>query len=287
MTHPVVLLMRTLAPLPLPLLRGLGAALGHLLFWVARSRRHIALTNLALCFPDWSPAKRKRVARRTFVRFCQAALDRAWVWHGPEDVMRSRVRITGAVDDITRPGAVIVFAPHFYGLDAGGSGILQQLDPPACSIYSTQSNPAIDAWMRAGRTRFGHLTLLSRTEGVRGVVRTLRQGKGLYLLPDMDFGPEESIFVPFFGVPAATVPSVARFAKLGNARVVPVVTRMTRSGYEVQVHPAWQHYPTDDVVADTAYMNTQLEGYVRQAPEEYYWVHRRFKTRPPGVPPVY
>lgn len=287
MTHPVVLLMRTLAPLPLPLLRGLGAALGHLLFWVARSRRHIALTNLALCFPDWSPAQRRHVARRTFVRFCQAALDRAWVWHGPEDVVRARVRITGAVDDITRPGAVIVFAPHFYGLDAGGSGILQQLDPPACSIYSTQSNPAIDAWMRAGRTRFGHLTLLSRTEGVRGVVRTLRQGKGLYLLPDMDFGPEESVFVPFFGVPAATVPSVARFAKLGNARVVPVVTRMTRTGYEVQVHPAWQHYPTDDLVADTAYMNAQLEGYIRQAPEEYYWVHRRFKTRPPGVPSVY
>ncbi|MDR2127619.1 MAG: lipid A biosynthesis acyltransferase [Burkholderiaceae bacterium] len=280
-------LMRALAPLPLPLLRSLGALMGHVLFVLARARRRIALTNLQLCFPQWSQAQRKNLARRNFVCFAQTFLDRAWIWHGKPEVVRQRLRITGQIEDLTRPGAVVMFAPHFYGMDAGGSAVMQQIDRPACTIYATQPNPVFDAWMRAGRRRFGQATLLARTEGVKPIVRALREGKMLYLLPDMDLGPQESVFVPFFGVPTATVPSLSRFAKLGQARVVPVVTRMVPQGYQVQVHPAWQDFPTSDPAADAARMNQQLQDWINAMPEQYYWVHKRFKTRPPGQPAVY
>ena len=279
--------MRLLARLPLPVLRALGAGLGRLLYALARRRRHIALVNLRLCYPDWSDARLHDVARRSFVLFSQAFFDRAWLWHAPPAVVRRRLRITGATQDLTREGAVVMFAPHFYGMDAGGSAVMDQIERPACTIYSTQSNPAVDAWMRAGRLRFGQATLLSRQDGVKPIVRALREGKMLYLLPDMDLGPQESIFVPFFGIPTATVPSLPRFAKLGGARVVPVVTRLVPDGYEVRVHPAWQSYPSDDVAADTTRMNAELQTWIDAMPEQYYWVHKRFKTRPAGEPPVY
>jgi KDO2-lipid IV(A) lauroyltransferase len=109
----------------------------------------------------------------------------------------------------------------------------------------------------------------------------------MYLLPDMNFGPEESIFVPFYGVPAATVPSLSRFARLGRAKVVPVVTRMRRGGYEVHVHEGWAAFPSGDVEADTALMNRRLQDYIDEMPDQYYWVHKRFKTRPPGEAGVY
>ena len=115
----------------------------------------------------------------------------------------------------------------------------------------------------------------------------LRQGEPLYLLPDMNFGPHESVFVPFYGVPACTVPSLSRFARLGRAQVVPVVTRMTPQGYDVEVMPAWDDFPTTDATADTATMNLRLQAWIDTMPEQYYWVHKRFKDRPEGEPSVY
>ena len=141
--------------------------------------------------------------------------------------------------------------------------------------------------MLRGRQRFEPARPFGRADGVKAIVSALRDGSPLYLLPDMNFGPEESIFVPFYGVPAATVPSLPRFARLGDARVVPVVTRMTPHGYDVTVMPAWQDYPTRDVTADTALMNRHLQDYIDTMPEQYYWVHKRFKSRPPGMPGIY
>jgi KDO2-lipid IV(A) lauroyltransferase len=109
----------------------------------------------------------------------------------------------------------------------------------------------------------------------------------MYLLPDMNFGPEESIFVPFYGVPAATVPSLSRFARLARAKVVPLVCRLTPAGYELRLLEAWAGFPSEDLVADTALMNERLQGYIDAMPAQYYWVHKRFKTRPPGEPGVY
>ena len=138
-----------------------------------------------------------------------------------------------------------------------------------------------------GRERFGRVRLFRREDGVKPIVSALRQHELLYLLPDMNFGPSESIFVPFYGEVAATVPSLSRFAKLGRARVVPVITRMTQTGYEVVVHPAWQDFPSDDAEADTALMNQRLEAFINTMPAQYFWVHKRFKTRPPGAPELY
>ena len=268
MTHPGVWLMRALATLPLPWLRAAGAGLGRLLFVLARRRRHVALTNLRLCFPEWSERQRIDVARRSFVMFTQSFIDRAWVWHAPDAVVRARIRLVGAVDELRKPEAAVLFAPHFYGMDAGGAAIMQQAVRIGGSIYSPQSGAATDAWVRAGRERFGDVVLINRRDGIKPVIKSLREGRYLYLLPDMDLGPAESIFVPFFGVPAATVPSLPRLARLGRARVVPTVTRMTADGYEVQVDPAWQNYPGDDVEADTALMNQRLEAYIRTMPEQ-------------------
>lgn len=287
MTHPGVFVMRALAHLPLPWLRAAGAGLGRLLFVLARGRRRIALVNLRLCFADLSEAERVALARRSFIAFAQSFIDRAWVWHASDAVVRQRIRLVGAVDELRQPQAAVLFAPHFYGMDAGGAAIMQQAVRIGGSIYSPQSNAAIDAWVRAGRERFGDVVMISRRDGVKPVIKSLREGRYLYLLPDMDLGPEESIFVPFFGVPAATVPSLPRLARLGRARVVPTVTRMTPDGYEVQVHPAWPDYPSADASADTALMNRRLEDWIRAMPEQYYWVHKRFKTRPPGEPSVY
>jgi KDO2-lipid IV(A) lauroyltransferase len=280
--HPGILFMRALSVLPLPAIRGLGRLLGYVLYATVRPRRRIVLTNLRLCFPELTERQRRALARRSVVCFTQALLDRAWLWHADPDVVRRRLRLTGAIEGLTRPGAVVIFAPHFYGMDAGGSAIMQQAARAGSTLYATQSSAAFDAWMQAGRARFGDVTPIARAAGPKPVLRALREGRMLYLLPDMDLGPRESVFVPFFGVNTATVPSLARFAKLGHARVVPVVTRMTRQGYEARVHPAWEHYPSDDAVADAARMNRELEGYIRAVPEQYYWVHKRFKTRPPG-----
>ena len=252
MTHPGILFMRALSHLPLGAVRGLGTLLGRLLFVLARSRRRAALIHLRLAYPQWSEAERVALARRNFVYFAQAFLDRSWLWHAAPDLVRQRLRITGSVDDLTREGAVVMFAPHFYGMDAGGSAVMQQIDRPACTIYSTQPNPALDEWMQAGRQRFGDATLLSRTEGVKPIGRALREGKMLYLLPDMD-----------------------------------LVTRLTDFGYEVKVHPAWPDYPSADATADAALMNQRLQGYIDEMPEQYYWVHKRFKTRPPGEASFY
>ena len=287
MSHPGIGLMRALARLPLPWLRALGGVLGRLLFALARRCRHIALVNLRLAFPEWREDERIAVARRSFIAFAQSFIDRAWVWHAPDAVVRQRIRLTGAVHELRRPEAAVLFAPHFYGMDAGGAAIMQQAVARGGSIYSPQSGAATDAWVRAGRERFGDVVLINRRDGVKPVIKSLREGRYLYLLPDMDLGPEESLFVPFFGVPAATVPSLPRLARLGRARVVPTVTRMTPQGYEVQVHPAWTDYPSEDVAADTALMNRRLEEWIRAMPEQYYWVHKRFKTRPAGEPSVY
>jgi KDO2-lipid IV(A) lauroyltransferase len=286
MSHLGVLFMRLIAPLPLGWVRAFGRALGLVLYVLVWPRRKVVDTNLRLCFPQWSEAQRKRVAREVFVHVTQSFLDRAWLWHARPEVVLRRVVLTGAVRELAGAEPTIVFAPHFVGLDAGVTGLTQQLPRPMTGIYTRQSNPVVDQWVLQGRHRFGGRPM-SRSEGVRELVSALRAGDLLYLLPDMNFGPEESIFVPFYGVPAATVPSLSRFARLGRAKVVPVVTRLTPAGYEVRVLEAWAGFPTKDVAADTALMNQRLQEYIDAMPSQYYWVHKRFKTRPPGEPGVY
>ena len=279
--------MRVLGRLPLDWLRALGLLLGCVLYVLIVPRRRVATTNLRLCFPALSKRQIRSRVLRTFVHFAQAWLDRGWLWHGSPELVRARLQLTGAVDVLQGDAPVVIFAPHFVGLDAGWTALTQQLPRRFTTIYTNQADQVIDAWILAGRQRFGRVRLFGRVQGVKAIVAALRAGDPLYLLPDMNYGPQESVFVPFYGVAEATVPSLSRFARLARAKVVPVITRMTRQGYEVQVMPAWADFPSDDALADTALMNQRLQAYIDTMPDQYFWVHKRFKDRPPGVPGVY
>ncbi len=279
--------MRVLAHVPLPALRALGWCLGQLLYVLAVPRRKVALRNLALCLPKATVAQRSRWARETFVVFCQTWLDRSWLWFAPREVVQRRVRLQGALNELEGDTPTIIFAPHFYGMDAGGTALTLHTPRAFTSIFSTHPDPAVDAWFMAGRQRFGDVRMLNRADGVKPIISNLRKGGLLYLLSDMDFGPGESIFVPFYGVPTATVPSLPRFARLGRAKVIGMYTRLTPTGYVAEITPAWEGYPSDDVEADTAQMNLRLQSYIDTMPGQYYWVHKRFKTRPAGEPSVY
>jgi len=283
--------MRALAHVPLPLIRGFGKALGPVLHALAAPRRRVVDANLALCFPEKSAAERRRIARETFVYVAQSWLDRSWLWHAPERVVASRLKVVGAASEIDEIAngkePMILFAPHFYGLDAAATALTMHTARPSTTIYTTQRDPLIDEWISEGRKRFGNVITLNRVDGIKPIIAGLRKGGLLYLLPDMDFGRDQTVFVPFYGVQAATVPSLSRFARLGRAKVVPIVSKLVKGGYEIQVLPAWQNFPTDDVIADTTLMNERLQGYIDTMPSQYYWVHRRFKTRPEGEASVY
>ena len=282
-----VALMRLLVYLPLRPLRALGGLLGLVLYSLAGARRRVVWTNLRLCFPALPKARLRGMAVHTFIHFAQAWLDRGWLWHGSDRILRKRLRLGGALEELHGNAPTVIFAPHFVGLDAGWTALTQRVPRAFNTIYSSQVDKTVDAWILAGRKRFGRPRLFGRDDGLKPVVAALRAGQPLYLLPDMNITRQESVFVPFYGVPTATLTSLSRFAKLGRAKVVPVITRMTDFGYEVEVKAAWQDFPTDDLKVDAAHMNRCLQTYIDAIPTEYYWVHKRFKVRPEGEDSVY
>jgi len=269
--------------LPLSLLAPLGRAAGLLLYLLAGERRRVVLTNFRLCFPELSEGERIRRARNHFAAFTRSLLEHGILWWGSRERVLDMVRIEGiehwrAVSD--RP--VIWLSPHFVGLDMGGIRLTAEY--PLVSVYSKQKNPVFDAVLLHGRTRLGPTELYSRQDGIRPVAKAIKKGLPFYYLPDMDFGERDSIFVPFFGVPAATISGLSRIAALTGAVVVPAVTTQLPGGkgYVLRFHPAWDNFPSGDLAADTRRMNAFIEDRVREMPEQYYWLHKRFKTRPPG-----
>ncbi|MEY4591311.1 MAG: hypothetical protein RIR18_206 [Pseudomonadota bacterium] len=272
--------------LPLPLLRGLGWLIGHLLFVLARERRNVVLTNLRLCFPEKSPTARFNLARRHVAAFTQAFLDRAVLWWAPCERLERMITVTGLEHlETNKDQATILLSAHFLGLDAGWTKL--SFGRQMLGYYSNQKNPVFDAVLLAGRMRFGSPQLIPRNDGVRKVVKLVTEGLPLYYFPDQDYGPREALFVPFFGVPAATISGLSRMAKLTKARVVPCMTRMTAKGYQLEIHPAWTDFPSDNIEADTLRQNQFIERQVLTMPEQYFWLHKRFKTRPPGEPRIY
>ncbi len=287
MVRLLIAFMRWIASWPLPVLRALGAGCGLLLYVFAHARRHVVQVNLRHCFPAMSAAERATLARQHFVQVGQSLIDRAWLWHAPLQVVRQRLQWTGAVAQLAGEQPTVIFAPHFVGLDAGGLALTLHSTTPVAFIYVTQSNPDLENWVNQGRERGGPVKPYFRHDGVKQIVSALRQGEKLHLSPDMDLGPEDSVFVDFMGVPAATVTSLPRFAKLGRAQVVPMLTRMTPQGYTIEVLPAWADFPSGDLRLDTERMNARLAEWIARQPSQYYWVHKRFKTRPEGQPSLY
>ncbi len=265
----------------------LAHVLSDLFWWVARPRRRVTLTNLRACFPEMPEAERERIGQLTFRNLVRAALDHSVLWNADRQTIENYIKVEGEEhvhDAANRP--LIMIAPHFVGLDAGG--VRFNTLARGVSIYSRQKNPVWDEWLLKGRQRFNDPVLLAR-QGIdmRSVVRTVRDGLPLYYLPDMDLGPVNSVFVPFFGVQAATIPMVSRIARMTGARVVMAVTEMTDDGYVLHFEPPWENFPGESVEEDTARMNRELERWVLRLPTQYFWTHKRFKTRPEGEASLY
>lgn len=260
----------------------LGRVIGNLLWTLAAPRRRVTLTNLRLCFPQLSEAERIALGRRTFQHIARALVDHGLLATVTREDFDRHVRVEGTqhlTDPANRP--LILIAPHFVGLDAGGLAVNTLVR--GVSIYARSRNPEWDRWLLDIRNKFNAPLLIQR-EGfdLRAAVRALKDGLPFYYLPDQDPGERNGIFVPFFGVPAATLPMVPRLAKMAGARVVMCVTEMTPDGYVLHIEPPLADYPSGDVEADTARMNTEIERWARRLPDQYLWTHKRFKTRPVG-----
>jgi len=269
--------------LPLGALAALGNAVGICTFWLVRERREVTRINLAKCFPAMDSAARERLAREHFRAFGRAFVEHALLWWAPRERIERLVRVSGLEWLRGQRGSpVILFAPHFVGFDAGFARLACEIDMVA--IYAQQKDRTFSERLRRGRLRFGRQQLASRQEGVRAILAALRAGRPFFYLPDQDYGPKESIFVPFFGVPAATVTGLSRLARVSGAKVMPCVTRRLpgSDGYAVEVEAPWEDFPTDDPRADARRMNAYIERKALEIPEQYLWMHKRFKTRPAG-----
>ena len=276
--------------LPLGVQSGLGRGLGRLLYALARPRRRVALRNLELCFPELSVVQRKAIARENFEWLGRSLLERGLLWYASPERLRSLIHVEGDVglaERIDRP--VMWLVPHFMALDVAGMATQLFQTRKVGSIYQAQSNPVLDAAIRKGRLRFGVGDIFSRGDRALPLVRAIRRGWAFFNLPDMDFGEKDAAFVPFFGVSACTLLAPSRMAKSLNMVVQPVVAEMLPGGqgYRVRFLEPWDHFPTDDPLADAALMNRWIESEIRRNPTQYLWAHKRFKTRPPGEPSVY
>ena len=272
--------------LPFRVVTALGWVFGQLIARLPTSRRHIGEVNLRLCLPDWSEADRRRLLRRHFVAMVQMLLEYGYCWFASQERLRRLVRIKGLEHLRALDGRnVILMMPHFTGLDLAGLRV--SLETPVVSIYSVQKDPWLDAFFRAKRLRFGTGIIFARQQGTRPTLRALKDGYRLYYLPDQDFGLRDSVFVPFFGVQAATIGGLSRMAAVTKAAVLPCYPRREADGYTLVIEPPLENFPSDDLVADATRMNAVIEAQARRQLHQYFWLHKRFKTRPPGEADFY
>lgn len=276
--------------LPLPVLWFLGAMLGMLLYAVHIPRRRIVATNLALCFPALTTRQRTRLARQHFRALGQGLFDVGIAWWASRARLHRLVRVCNS-EHLERARAqgrgIILLAPHFVALEIGGLYI-SSVQAGSTMFKDTRNNAVINALFRSRRQRFGAIAI-EYAQGLKPAVRSLKRGHAFYYLPDQDLGSELSVFAPFFGVPTATVPALGTLVRLSGAVVLPCVTRQLPfgGGYELSFASPLENFPSGDALSDAAQMNAAIESAVRALPAQYFWVHKRFKTRPPGAPRVY
>ncbi len=275
-------LVRLITLLPLKILALLGHGLGMLAYYLGASRRRIALKNIQACFPEWSLAECERINKRHFSLVGQSVFTvpaNMWV---SKSRFEKRVTITerSHYDRALQEGQnIILLLPHFIGFDT--AGFIVSMERDATSMYQYAKNALMDEVVKRGRMRYGGV-LIERKAPLRSIIKAIRKGTPFVYLPDQDAG-RKGLFVPFFHTPASTIPALGKFAKLGNAVVIPVMSKVKPygGGYEVSFGEPMADFPSGDDVADTTAMNKAIEAMVRAAPEQYFWVHKRFKTRPP------
>ena len=283
----VVALLRLFSVLPYGLVARFGSALGAMLFALPSSRKQIALVNLRLCFPGKSEADYEELARNHFRHVIRSYVERGVQWFGSAESLLKLVRIESRIDLEDRNAPPTIFLGfHFVSIEVGC--ILYSTQLPAASLYTRMSNTHVCELAKRQRGRFG-AQMIERSTSARKIVGLLRSGKPVMLAADMDHGVHNSVFVPFFGVPACTLTSVSRLARLARARVVPFVTEVLPDyqGYKLTIFEPLCDFPSESDTLDASRINEFLETQIRKFPEQYYWVHRRFKHRPPGVAGVY
>ena len=283
----IVALLRLFAVLPYGLVARLGSALGAILYTLPSSRKHIVLVNLRLCFPGKSEADYDELAKNHFRHVIRSYFERGIQWFGSAESLLKLVRIESQIDLEDKDAPPTIFLGfHFVSIEVGC--ILYSTQLPAASLYTRMSNARLCDLAKQQRGRFG-AEMIERSTSARKIVGLLRSGKPVMLAADMDHGADNSVFVPFFGVPACTLTSVSRLARLARARVVPFVTEVLPDyqGYKLTICEPLGAFPSESDTLDAHRINEFLETQIRRFPEQYYWVHRRFKSRPPGVPGVY
>lgn len=269
--------------LPFRVIVAIGNGLGILLYPLAAERRRVGMINLRLCFPEMSDEARKKLVRDHFKMFCRGLIERSILWWSSAERISSLIRVEGVEHfNAIKDKSSILLTPHFVGMDAGGQWVAQHAD--TVCMYANQKNRYLTELLLKKRARFRNQHLYSRQQGLRPILKGMREGKPFVYPPDQDQGVKDGAFIPFFGVPAATMTSLPRIAQMTGAKVVPGITRLLPGGegYVLTFYPAWENYPSGDDVADARRMNAFIEDRILEMPEQYFWLHKRFKTRPEG-----
>ncbi|MCC6134865.1 MAG: LpxL/LpxP family Kdo(2)-lipid IV(A) lauroyl/palmitoleoyl acyltransferase [Candidatus Contendobacter sp.] len=282
-------MMKLMVALPFRGQIAVGDWIGRLLSHIARRRRRIAAINLDLCFPELSPTEREALLEAHFAALGIGLFETAMAWWAPDEKLRDLVQVAGAehLDQaLARGKGVILLTGHFTLLELGARFMTMQ--QPFHVMYRPHKNPLYESAQRRQREWRSRLPPL-RHDDLRGLLRAFKQGRAVWYAPDQNHGLRNSVFVPFFGIPTCTITATSRLTELSGAAVVPYFPRRLpgAAGYEITILPALENFPSGDVIADITFINELLEQYIRQAPEQYLWVHRRFKTRPPGSPGIY
>lgn len=282
-------LMKLMAALPFRWQLAAGAQTGRWLGTIARRRRRIAATNLALCFPTLSSIERERLVEDHFAALGMGLFETAMAWWASDEKLHGLAQVKGVEHlehAMARGKGVILLTGHFTMLELGARFITWHQSFHA--MYRSHKNLLYENVMRRERERRSRLPPLPH-EDIRGLLRVLKKGRAVWYAPDQNHGLRNSVFVPFFGVTACTVTATSRLAAISGAAVVPYFPQRLpgTAGYEVVILPALTHFPSGDIAADARRINELLEQHIRRAPEQYLWVHRRFKTQPPGAPGLY
>ena len=274
------------ARLPWSLQRALGAGIGALAMRLAGARRRAARINLALCFPEMDEAAREALLRGSFRDFGIGLFEFARAWWGSVAPMRRTVRIEGVerVRDILDGGrGVLLVSGHFMTLEMCGRLMCDEL--PLAGMYRRHRSPVMEWAVMRGRLRYA--TAMFANDELRGAMRHLKRGGILWYAPDQDMRGKDTVFAPFFGVPAATITATHQFARLSGCAVVPFFHRREGAGYVLRLGEPLPDFPSTDAQSDSTRVNAAIEGMVREAPSQYLWIHRRFKRRPPGMESPY
>ena len=268
--------------LPWPFLQAIGRGVGRLAWHLAKKRRQIAQTNIRLCFPELSPEGQEELARRCVISTGEAILEMAGSYNNHRIDLNKNLTVTGMehIEACQANGqGVLLLGMHFNTLDTCSRMLATLVDIHA--VYRPNDNPVIDRLIDRGRRHYVRSTV-DRTD-IRQMLRLLRSGEIVWYAPDQDYGTAHAVFVPFFGIPAATITATSRIAKMGKAAVIPCAHyRLPGGRYQIEFGPPLENFPSGDEEADTARINRTIEHYVRKHPEQYLWVHKRFKHQPEG-----